>query len=504
MGKRLTTEEFIERARRVHGDLYDYSLVEYSGAHSPIRIICIKHDVFVQKPSDHLDGCGCQTCFKENARLTTEKFIERSRQIYGDEYDYSETEYINMGTPLKIRCYKHGYYNTIPQVHLRGGGCVVCRSRNAFEKKILDKFGNTFKYNWDKYLKVGDEVSVTCDKHGEFLVKPERFLVLKYGCTGCSKEHCHKKLRKYKDHFVEIANKTHDYKYDYSLVPENCRQLDLVTIICPDHGEFLQRIGPHAHGHGCQECTNSRPITLEEFLKRAKKKHGDKFNYSKVNYKSYTDEVVIICPKHEELLQTPNQHIIGHGCNECALEISGLKQRTGRDKFIEKANKVHGGRYKYHKVEYITAKDKVIISCDAHGDFSQTPDNHVNLVRGCPQCRMSKGELEIFKFLRRNNIKFEREKSFETCKNPRTGWRLRFDFYIEDYNLLIEFDGLQHESNSTSWEKISDLDAIKFRDEVKNNWSIENKIRLIRISYSEKQNINKILMEEFKICQEDA
>lgn len=578
MAKRLTTEEFIERARRVHGDLYDYSLVEYKNTRSKVSILCEKHDfVFNQIAQLHLSGNGCKYCGAERGgkknKMTKDRFISKANLIHGGKYSYELVDYVDRITPIKIKCFEHGEFSQRPMDHLSKHGCKqcginkmkansrinfdefvdkarkvhgnkykyfkefyngflqqskflcgkhgyfsatpkqhcrkvcvcpACRSEDGFKRKIWNKFGGTFKYNWDNYLNIGDEILVTCDEHGEFSIKPERFLVLKYGCVECSKCYGPKKLRKYKDYFVKIANKTHNNKYDYSLVPEDCRQLDLVKIICPSHNEFLQKIGPHAYGLGCQKCSNSKPVTFNEFSKRAKDKHGDKYDYSEAKYTNYKKEITIICPKHGRFLQKPNQHIIGNGCQKCGMEISGLKQRTGTEKFIKRANEIHGERYKYNKVKYITAKDKVIISCDDHGDFLQTPDNHINLARGCPQCRMSKGELEIFKFLRRNNIKFEREKSFETCKNPRTGWKLRFDFYIEDYNTLIEFDGLQHESDSTSWEKMSDLDAIKFRDEVKNNWSIENKIKLIRIPYSEKQNINKILMEEFKICLKDV
>ncbi len=127
---RLTTEEFIFRARRVHGNKYDYALVEYSGAHIPVKIICREHREFEQKPKNHLSGYGCQTCGRlatVKARLlTTEQFIAKAKRVHGDKYDYSLVSYERNYLPVKIVCLAHGQFEQIPNHHLSGHGCRKC------------------------------------------------------------------------------------------------------------------------------------------------------------------------------------------------------------------------------------------------------------------------------------------------------------------------------------------------------------------------------------------
>ncbi len=127
---RLTTEDFISRARRVHGNRYDYALVEYSGTYTPVKIICREHGEFEQKPNKHLSGCGCQTCGRlagANARrLNTEQFIAKAKRVHGDKYDYSLVSYERHDLPVKIVCPAHEEFEQTPHDHLSGSGCRKC------------------------------------------------------------------------------------------------------------------------------------------------------------------------------------------------------------------------------------------------------------------------------------------------------------------------------------------------------------------------------------------
>jgi len=128
--RRLTTEEFISRARRVHGNKYDYALVEYSGTYTPVKIICREHGEFEQKPTKHLSGHGCKPCgrlAKANAdRLNTEQFIAKAKRVHGDKYDYSLVSYERHDLPVKIVCPAHGEFEQKPTYHLSGNGCRKC------------------------------------------------------------------------------------------------------------------------------------------------------------------------------------------------------------------------------------------------------------------------------------------------------------------------------------------------------------------------------------------
>jgi len=127
---RLTTEEFISRARRVHGNKYDYALVEYSVSRVPVKIICREHGEFEQMANVHLRGHGCQTCatlVTANAhRLNTEQFIAKAKRVHGDKYDYSLVSYETGELRVKIVCPAHGEFEQRPHGHLLGRGCRKC------------------------------------------------------------------------------------------------------------------------------------------------------------------------------------------------------------------------------------------------------------------------------------------------------------------------------------------------------------------------------------------
>lgn len=126
MPRRKTNEEFISEARKLHGDRYDYSKVEYKNNGTPVTIICPDHGEFQQKPWVHLMGCGCQKCCKNGVKLTTEEWVEKARGVHGDKYDYSKVDYKNAHSKVIITCPEHGDFEQEPSSHLCGKGCPKC------------------------------------------------------------------------------------------------------------------------------------------------------------------------------------------------------------------------------------------------------------------------------------------------------------------------------------------------------------------------------------------
>lgn len=109
----------------------------------------------------------------------------------------------------------------------------------------------------------------------------------------------------------------HKDKYDYSKV-EYSSALDKVNIICPTHGEFLQNASEHLRGRGCPKCGNSFPLSLQDFIDRARKIHGDRYDYSEAQYVNFQTKICIICPKHGKFWTTPDNHINKKsGCPKC-------------------------------------------------------------------------------------------------------------------------------------------------------------------------------------------
>ena len=180
--KKLTTEEFIERAKFLHGDRYDYSKVNYSSMHDNVTIICRLHGEFFQTPNNHLKGHGCTICRKYEERcLLLEDVLSRFIDAHGNKYDYSQVEYVNSKTPVKIICPVHGEFYQKPEKHMSGQGCPKCRKNH---KHTLESFvacarevhGNLYDYSKVVYKKSIEKVCIIDKEYGEFWQRPDAHL----------------------------------------------------------------------------------------------------------------------------------------------------------------------------------------------------------------------------------------------------------------------------------------------------------------------------------------
>jgi hypothetical protein len=281
---------------------------------------------------------------------------------------------------------------------------------------------------------------------------------------------------KFKQDFITKAKKVHGDSYTYDLV-SYCDGDPNVKITCPTHGVFEQRPSNHVNKQsGCPTCSGLKKLSTETFIVKAKKIHGDRFNYDLVDYKNSRTKIKITCPTHGVFEQVPASHLQNIGCLVC----SGKHHRT-TDEFVLESKLVHGHKFDYTLVEYVSTGLKVDIICGGHGKFKQTPHNHLQ-GQGCPVCQSSKGELSVSKFLDDNNIYYKREYSFPNCTHKRL---LRFDFYLPDKNICIEYDGIWHEIPHPKDYDGNGFKGTKIRDKIKDKYCVDNSIRLIRINYDE-------------------
>ena len=243
------------------------------------------------------------------------------------------------------------------------------------------------------------------------------------------------------EEFIQQARIVHGSKYDYSKTIYTYGRKK-VTITCPEHGDFEQTASEHIGGKGCQKCANNVPISEIEFLKRARGKYGNKFDYTLMKYQDYRTPVTIICPEHGEFTLTPMYHLTySMGCVACSRDKMSKEMSMTTEEFIERAVYVHGDRYDYSKVNYINSNYKVDIICKKHNLlFSQDPTSHLSGC-GCPKCNASKMELRIWRMLEIKGIDQVHQKTFEWLKYKSS---LYLDFYLPEYNLAIECQGLQH------------------------------------------------------------
>jgi hypothetical protein len=248
-----TTDTIVKEFKKIHGNKYDYSKVKYVGSDEKVTIICPIHGEFEQTPNMHLQGNGCPIC-GGSIKSTTPEFIKKAKKIHGDKYDYSKVKYINSTTKVTIICKEHGEFEQTPKCHLNGRSCPFCHGRGKTTKSIIKEF-----------------------------------------------------------------KKVHGNKYDYSKV----KYVDWKTkviIICKEHGEFEQNPNNHLYGKGCSKCAGVMKSSTPEFIKKAKKVHGNKYDYSKFKYVDWKTKGIIICPIHGKFEQTPNGHLNGRGCPQCGIE----------------------------------------------------------------------------------------------------------------------------------------------------------------------------------------
>ena len=320
-GKKMTTEEFIARAKEIHGDKYDYSKVIYEFAVKKVCIVCSEHGEFWQTPSSHLGGCGCPKCKKTKKKMTTEEYIAKAREVHGNKYDYTKVTYKGWEDKVCIICPEHGEFFQRAGGHLNGKGCPKCNvevtNTDEFISKAKKMFGDKYDYSKVNYVNATQKVCIICPEHGEFWISPVGHLKSTCGCPKCSRILAKKKLTGTTEGFIAKAKSIHGDKYDYSKVEYVDSKTD-VCIICPEHGEFWQNPQVHLNGHGCPTCTQpNRNMTTEKFIAKAREVHGDKYDYSKVEYINTKTDVCIICPEHGEFWQSPDAHLRGAGCAIC-------------------------------------------------------------------------------------------------------------------------------------------------------------------------------------------
>ena len=289
-----------------------------------------------------------------------------------------------------------------------------------------------------------------------------------------------------KEEFIDKSKQIHKNKYDYSKVDYINNRIK-VCIICPEHGEFYQTPKDNLNGCGCPKCALNRRINkrcknINNFITEAKNIHGDKYDYSKVEYKNANTDIIIICPIHSEFYQTPHNHLRGRGCPKCSNSKKGDYQKCNTEGFIKKSKLVHGNKYNYSKVDYINNRIKVCIICPEHGEFIQKPLDHTNGC-GCPECGKKFGvsERKILLELKKkyNNIIYQyRPQWLHNKTSPQS-----LDFYLPDYNIAIEYQGRQHFYPNKLFGGNKGFINNQERDKRKYQKCLENGVKIFYISF---------------------
>jgi hypothetical protein len=229
-----------------------------------------------------------------------------------------------------------------------------------------------------------------------------------------------------------------------------------------------------------------RKINTEIFISDSLEIHSGFYSYSKVNYINSKSKVIITCPIHGDFEQRAMNHLRGNGCAKCARESSKL----GGNKFIKRAIELHGDKYDYSKVEYTYCRTNVIIICKEHGEFSQTPDKHLQ-GRGCPKCIL-KNQTKLFNKLKNEFL----DEGILWEFSPEWLGKQRFDIYFPKYNIAVEYNGKQHYEVISRFGGVEGFENCLERDTLKRKKCLDNKCNLFELKYNYKEIDLEVLEKE--------
>jgi len=374
----MNTNNFIFESISIHGDKYDYSQSIYVNAKTKIVIICPTHGEFQQLRKNHKMGKGCNKCAIEsrarNNTHTLEKFIEKAQRVHGKKYDYSKSSYLGDDREILVLCGLHGEFTQNASSHLQGIGCPKCGRLKASQSHLLSK---------------EEVLSRSIEIHGD--------------------------------------------KYDYNQM-EYVNTKTKIMIVCPKHGKFRQSPTNHVLGQGCPKCgietaKSHCSVDTETFIRRSRKTHGDKYDYSKSEYADTKTKIIIICPEHGEFKQLPKNHVNGQGCASCAID----KSRVGLEEFKDRASETHLNRYDYSASKFTNTNEKIGIICPEHGIFKQTVASHLHQCCGCPTCNISNIHLAVIDMI---------PDGIQHTTNDRSVLNgLEIDSYFPEHKFGIEIHG---------------------------------------------------------------
>lgn len=336
-----------------------------------------------------------------------------------------------------------------------------------YDYSVLEYAGSKKETKYVKFI---------CPKHGIKSQLTVNHLYKGCGCDECGKEKAKKSQTIPKEEFVERCREIFGDEYEYIEYTDTKAYMTVKHKQC---GNIYKQIaGNHLYAkNGCPFCYGKFKITQEEFLERAKE-FQETIDFSEAVYTNMESNVKLRCKVCGTVFYKMPLNMLRfkQGCPKCAK-----KYRYNAEEFIKEAKKVNGDKYTYDNLIYINSKTKITITCPKHGNFEQLPNNHLR-GHGCPKCYSSRGEDAVREYLINNNILFEEQKSFEGLVYK---GKLRYDFYLPEYRMAIEYNGIQHYKAVDYFGGEVALVRQKRIDGIKKRYAEDNGFRLLTISYED-------------------
>lgn len=395
-----------------------------------------------------------------------EKFMRAAKKLHGDKYDFTDIDYVNSITPIKLRCKLHNIsFTVLPTLFVKRkrSGCPVCRwmavsnTQEEFLRRARAVHGDTYLYDKVKYVAYKKRVIITCRKHGDFLQRPSNH-VEGQGCMKCVNEAKRKRFGKVKVYSGEIAdlwlNKL-QAKYPWLKFSEFSNPGVPCKVTCDKHGEMYVTAYSmlRSDGVACKYCARNMSEKKEKYLAKARELHGDQYDYSKFDFSE--NPATFICKKHGEFKQSRRGHIETKiPCRECERE----RRRMSKEEFLKRARDKFGDYYDYSKTNFVDTRTNVKIICPKHGIFIKKAGDHIRKPRypgdkigGCQLCiAAAKFEVIAIAILNKNKIKYKHQFMFDD-------FRYKWDFMIPDLKFVIEIDESSHKGKNLHTDGIKDM-----------------------------------------------
>lgn len=349
-----------------------------------------------------------------------------------------------------------------------------------FKKKFPNKH---FDFSESAYENTKVKIHVKCEKGHIFEIRPND-LMNGYGCNICGGT---KKMNN--DDFIKKANKIHNgyFSYEHTFL-KNVNSKVIVT--CPIHGDIEVKANNHLNGANCRFCSkekithkisrlqkvnsSTKKLSSDDFKQKLYNKWGEKYTVKdNEEYIKNNVPIMIICKEHGEFPITPNHILSGQGCPICSKN----KKKT-REEIIQCIKKAQPySDYDFSKVVYRNIHTPIELKCNKCGTtFFNSPSNLIFYKNGCQGCNQSSIENEIEYILQDNKITYEKQKTFGWLKYKRL---LRLDFYLPDYKLAIECQGIQHFKEIVFGNNRTCLKEDTFKDNLKRKLCKENNVNIL-------------------------
>lgn len=501
MPRKLTKEEFINREPDLLSGEYEF-VGDYITADTKTLF---KHNTceyeWMATPNSFRRGKGCPQCTR-NTKLTKEEFCEREKDIQSGEYEFIG-EYVGSHNKALFKHNACGYeWMIAPSCFYRGTRCPKCAFKRVASKKTLSKeefITREPDLLSGEYELISDYINTRTKvlfKHNvcgyEWETLPGVFH------TGCRCPRCAGCERYTKESFCTREKDIVSGEYEFI---GKYIGIDSKTLFKHTRCGYTWEVAPSNFHRGtrCPKCAiQIISFTKREFCER----ESDISSGEYAMLGEYKNGCTKTLFRHNkcgyEWMAQPRSFHDGNRCPKCATVIRGKKRKLTKEEFVEREDDIQSGEYEISG-KYINITTKTLFKHTSCGhEWKISPDNFHH-GRRCPKCSESKGEKKISKVLEEINISFESQKRFNSCKYKKP---LPFDFYVNN-SFLVEFDGEQHfkpadfSGRGAEWADKS-FKSGQLRDNIKTKWAKDNGIPLVRIPYTEFDNIEQIIKESIE------